>query len=408
MSSDLLVISVIILFSALIPLFLKRFKLPIVFLEILIGIVLGQTIFKHVPLSESVLFIGEMGFLFLLFLGGLEIEVDFIKKKIHHILFLAIIAYTIPLIVGFIIGFVLYDVWVGLFIGTAFSASSIGVAIPVFKSRGLLHKEIGKIAINAAVLNDIATILTLAILIELRQGIGQNIAVVLFKVVMTLAVIIVALFITHTKARGVLEAPLTPTITEGRVRLALSVLAAFVILCIITDVDPLVGAFFAGIIVAETTQMGSQIRDKLSALGFAFLIPVFFVTLGAQMEFITIFTVFNELILFIIIITLAILSEYLSVYGACRLLHYGKGSSKLISISMSARLSIGLAVAEVGILLGIFNIFIFSTILLMTVITTIIVPLTTQIIHGEFEFEDSNILQEGTMFKNMSESKKKE
>ena len=397
MSSDLLVISVIILFSAIIPVMLKKFKLPIVFLEILIGIFLGQTIFKHYPLGDSILFIGEMGFLFLLFLGGLEIEVDFIRKKISHILILAAVAYTIPLIVGFLIGFVLYDVWVGLFVGSAFSASSIGVAIPVFKSRGLLHKEIGKIAINAAVLNDIATILTLAILIELREGIGQNVALVLLKVVITLIVIIIALFITHVKARGVLEAPLTPSITEGRVRLALSILAAFIILCIITGVDPLVGAFFSGIIVAETTQMGSEIRDKLSAMGFAFLIPVFFVTLGAQMELITIFTVFNELVLFSVIVILAILSEFLSVYSTCRLLHYGKGSSKLISISMSARLSIGLAVAEVGIVLGIFDIILFSTILLMTVLTTILVPLMTQVIHGEFEFEDKNIMQEGTM-----------
>jgi Kef-type K+ transport system membrane component KefB len=268
--------------------FAPRLRLPSVVLEIVAGIVLGPSVLGWVEVDLPVQILSLIGLAFLLFLSGLEID----ARRLHgRLLRVAVLGYVLTLVLGIPIGLALGAVgWVGspLLVAVALSATSLGLVVPVLKDAGQADSEVGQTAILAATVADFSAIVLLSLLFS---GSGASTAARLVLLGLFVALVAAtALVVAHASRSmrlGDVLTTLQDSTAEIRVRCAVVLLIAFTALAERAGLESILGAFLAGVVVSIVDRDSAshpQFRTKLAAIGFGFLVPVFFVSSGVKLD----------------------------------------------------------------------------------------------------------------------------
>jgi Kef-type K+ transport system membrane component KefB len=286
--TNLLVICVIALLAPLALGFAPRLRIPAVVLEIVAGIVVGPSVLGWVEIDLPVQVLALFGLAFLLFLAGLEIDLARLRGRA---LTVAALGYLISLVLGTGAGAAFGGLgWVGepLLFAIALSATSLGLIVPVLKDAGRLDSEVGQTAMAAATVADFAAIVLLSLFFSTSGG-GTGAKLVLLTAFV--ALVAATGFAVHTAGRstrlsGVLVR-LQDTTAEIRVRAAVVLLVAFTAMAEAFGLETILGAFLAGALVGmvdRDTTSHPHFRTKLEAIGYGFLIPVFFVSSGVRLD----------------------------------------------------------------------------------------------------------------------------
>jgi Kef-type K+ transport system membrane component KefB len=250
--------------------------------------VLGPSVLGWLKIDLPVQILALIGLAFLLFLAGLEIDPGRLRGRLLQV---ALLGYLITLGLGIPVSFGLHGLgWVKtpLLLAIALSATSLGLVVPVLKDAGRADSEVGQTAIVAATVADFAAILLLSFFFSASGG-GTGSRVVLivaFAVLVLVTALVVARAGRSMRLGGVLER-LQDTTAEIRVRFAVVLLVAFTALAERFGLESILGAFVAGVVVSvvdRDSRSHRHFRTKLDAVGYGFLIPVFFVTSGARLD----------------------------------------------------------------------------------------------------------------------------
>jgi Kef-type K+ transport system membrane component KefB len=286
--TNLLVISVVAVVAPLVVGFLPRLRIPAVVLEIVAGIVLGPSVLGWVRVDLPVQILALFGLAFLLFLAGLEIDARRLRGRV---LWLALLGYLVTLVLGTGAGFAFQAAgWVGepLLLAVALSATSLGLVVPVLKDAGQVDSDVGQSTIAAATVADFAAIVLLSLFFSTSGG-GTGAKLVLL--IAFAAVVLATWFAVATAGRsmrlGAVLVRLQDTTAEIRVRFAVVLLVAFVVLAERFGLENILGAFLAGAVVSLVDRDSSShphFRTKLEAIGYGFLVPVFFVSSGVKLN----------------------------------------------------------------------------------------------------------------------------
>jgi Kef-type K+ transport system membrane component KefB len=268
--------------------FFPRLRIPTVIVEITLGIVLGPSVLGWLKIDLPVQILSLIGLAFLLFLAGLEIDPARLRGRLLGV---ASVGYLITLVLGIPLSFGLHSLgWVKspLLLAIALSATSLGLVVPVLKDAGRADSEVGQTAIVAATVADFAAILLLSFFFSASGG-GAGSRVVLI-VAFAVLVLVTALVVSRAgrsmRLGGVLQR-LQDTTAEIRVRFAVVLLVAFTALAERFGLESILGAFLAGVVVSVVDRDSSShphFRTKLDAVGYGFVIPVFFVASGARLD----------------------------------------------------------------------------------------------------------------------------
>jgi len=286
--TNLLIICVIALLAPLALGFAPRLRIPAVVLEIVVGIVVGPSVLGWVEIDLPVQVLALFGLAFLLFLAGLEIDLGRLRGRA---LTVAGLGYVISLALGAGAGFAFGTLgWVRepLLFAIALSATSLGLIVPVLKDAGRLDSDVGQTAMASATVADFAAIVLLSLFFSTAGGSTGSKLVLLAAFV---AMVAATGFAVRTAGRsmrlaGVLVR-LQDTTAEIRVRAAVVLLVAFTALAEAFGLETILGAFLAGALVGlidRDTSSHPHFRTKLEAIGFGFLIPVFFVSSGVRLD----------------------------------------------------------------------------------------------------------------------------
>jgi Kef-type K+ transport system membrane component KefB len=268
--------------------FAPRLRLPSVVLEIVAGIVLGPSVLGWVEVDLPVQILSLIGLAFLLFLSGLEID----ARRLHgRLLRVAVLGYVLTLMLGVPIGLALGAVgWVSspLLVAVALSATSLGLVVPVLKDAGQADSEVGQTAILAATVADFSAIVLLSLLFS---GSGASTAARLVLLGLFVALVAATALVVAQASRsmrlGDVLTTLQDSTAEIRVRCAVVLLIAFTALAERAGLESILGAFLAGVVVSVVDRDSAshpQFRTKLAAIGFGFLVPVFFVSSGVKLD----------------------------------------------------------------------------------------------------------------------------
>ena len=263
-------------------------RVPAVVVEIVLGVVLGPHLAGWLHLDLAVQIVGLLGLAMLLFLAGLEVEVDRLRGRV---LLVAAAGYVVSLVLGSGIGAGMHLAgWVSdpLLLGVALSATSLGLVVPVLKDAGHVETALGQAVIASASLADFGAVLLLSLLFSVdSRGTGAK----LLSLGVFVGLIAVAGVATWLSSRSMrltdVFRRLQDTSAEIRVRAAMLLLICFVVLAERFGLESILGAFLAGACIAVLDRDSSthpHFRLKLEAVGYGFLIPVFFVSSGMRLD----------------------------------------------------------------------------------------------------------------------------
>lgn len=267
-----------------------RLRLPAVVLEIVTGIAIGPSGLGWVQIDEPVQILSLIGLAFLLFLAGLEVDVERLRGRTLRIASLGFVA---SFALGIVAGVLFHAgglVRSPLFIAIVLCATSLGVIVPVLKDSGNVSSSFGQLVIAAASIADFGTIILLSLFFSGRGSTdttGKLILLGTFGLLVAAIGLAIRGFERSMRLSGVLRS-LQDTTAQIRVRGAFVLLIGFVALADKVGLETILGAFAAGALLSvvdrDEAMTHPQLRLKLEAAGFGLFIPVFFITSGLRFD----------------------------------------------------------------------------------------------------------------------------
>ena len=277
--------------AVLIPLVLGLFpKLPIPssVLEISAGIIVGPAVLDVVHADATIQVFAKLGVAILLFLAGLEL--DFAQLR-GRPLKLGIWAFVLSLVIGLALTLPLgaADVIINpLLVAIILSSTSLGIVAPVLKDTGLLDTTTGRFVIAACSVAEFLSIVVLSMFFTQKGSADPLVTVIKLAGLAVIVVVIVMLATRPARWRHRVDDVLyrlQNSSAQLRVRGAMLLMIALVVLSEGLKFDAILGSFMAGAMLAAVTDPAREdefghLREKLEAIGFGFFVPIFFISTG--------------------------------------------------------------------------------------------------------------------------------
>jgi Kef-type K+ transport system membrane component KefB len=266
-----------------------RLAVPGVVMEILLGIVIGPSVLQLANADGVVLDFSNLGLAFLMFLAGYELEIALVRGRPLN---LAVTTWVSSMALAAAVGLVLLafghrhgNVAVVIALGT----TALGTLLPALRDSGLLGTDLGRFVLAAGTIGEFGPIVLIALLLGHHDPVWTTLLLVGFAVLAAGFAFLAhrpwGRVVTDTLRRGLHSSSQLP------VRISMLMIVAFVLLARHLGIDLLLGTFVAGAIVRvavsgrEETEDGRIFRGKLEAIGFGFVIPIFFVVSGMRLDF---------------------------------------------------------------------------------------------------------------------------
>src|SRR5215469_13980834 len=286
--TNLLVVAAVAVLAPLTVGYAPRLRIPAVVLEIIGGIIIGPSGLGWVHVDLPVSILALFGLAFLLFLAGLEIDVHRLRGRLLRY---AVLGYLVSLVLGYGAGASFTAAgWVSqpLLLAIMLASTALGLIVPVLKDARQLHGEIGQVALAAASVADFTAIVLLSLFFSSSSSSTGAKVVVLGAFAGLVAVTgLVVSGASQSMRLGQVLVRLQDTTAEIRVRCAVLLLVAFTALAERFGLESILGAFLAGAIVGLVDRDSAShpnFRAKLDAIGYGFLVPVFFVSSGIRLD----------------------------------------------------------------------------------------------------------------------------
>jgi Kef-type K+ transport system membrane component KefB len=346
----------------------RRLHQPGVVGELLGGFLVGPYALGLVVPGETAQVMAELGVVVLLFTVGLEVRTDDLLKVGKPAILTAVIGAALPLLGGMALTMALgFDAMAGVFMGLALAATSIGITSRVLRDMGVLGRTFSRVVIGAALVDDILAL----VLIGLATGAAEGSVSVMTLVVGVAGVGLVLLgFVVARRARGLPRSVFTwPLFADTPLVPAFLVMLAVALLAAVIGLAAIIGAFVAGLIVAET-EAAHELEVEFKPLASIFT-PFFFAVTGAQLDL----SVMLDPKVALIAVALAGIGVVTKLAGGlvgARSL--GRWGSVTVGFGMVPRGEVGIVVANLAIATGAVDATLFAEMLVAVVLTTMVAP----------------------------------
>ncbi len=402
----------VILVAAKVSAMVEKFGQPSVLGELVMGVVLGNlvllgiTIFEPIKENGIIKFLAELGVVILLFQVGLESNIQKMKKVGVRAFAVAIIGVVLPFVLGtYFAGPLLLPgqpTIAYLFLGAALTATSVGITARVFKDLGKLQLPAAQVVLGAAVIDDVLGLIILAVISAIATVGAVSLGVISWIIAKAI------LFLIGSIVVGQISAPyigrMFSKIHNGvsmKFSLAFGFCLFFAYAANQIGLAPIIGAFAAGLVLdpvhfksfkdplivddmkkaienAPESDLKNKISENIHTHAHRhveelmepiahFLVPIFFIMVGMGVRLETLFDT-KILLVALAITVIAFVGKIMAGLAA------EKGSRMLVGWGMVPRGEVGLIFASIGLSLGVISDSIFSVIVIMVILTTLVVP----------------------------------
>jgi Kef-type K+ transport system membrane component KefB len=269
---------------------IPKITIPAIVIEFAFGVIIGPDVLGWVSIDEPLDVLSLLALGFLLFIAGTEVETSLLRGAL---LGKAVVGYLIGLAIAFTFGLLLGAADIVLtpsLIAVILSATGLGVVIPILRAAGLTTSTIGQTILIVATIAEFSAVLLLALFFgEGDTGVLENLLVVLTYAAISVVLWLVLRWVDRQpRLMHHLERMEGGTV-QIRIRIALLILFVFLVVSQRFGLESILGAFAAGIVLgdlrrADRDDPASAFWPKVEALGFGFLIPVYFVTGGIRFD----------------------------------------------------------------------------------------------------------------------------
>jgi Kef-type K+ transport system membrane component KefB len=357
-----------------------RLHQPAVLGELLAGLILGPTVIDllHLPLfssptlEETVLSLAELGAVLLMFIAGMEVDLQDLRHAGPIAAPAGVFGVIVPLAMGALAAVPFgYAGQEAVFVGIILTATSVSISAQTLLELRLLRTREGLAMLGAAVVDDILVIVLLSIFLALVDGgnAAGALGLVMLKIVIYLSLAAAAGWLLLPRLmRWVDRQP----ISEGLAALVLSSVLLFAWAAeVVGGLAAITGAFLAGMGISRSP-LREKTEVKIRTITYGFLVPVFFVSIGLQADARSIAG--PALGLLVVLFVVAMVSKIIGSGLGARLGGFSGGESLRVGIGMISRGEVGLIVASVGVSQGLIGSDLFAIVIVLVLLTTIVTP----------------------------------
>jgi Kef-type K+ transport system membrane component KefB len=357
-----------------------KLRQPAVLGELLAGLILGPTVINvlHLPffnpdvLEETVFDLAELGVVLLMFVAGMEVDLAEMRRAGRVAGLGGALGVAVPLLMGWLVATPAYSGNGAFFIGIILTATSVSISAQTLLELGVLRTREGIALLGAAVIDDILVIVLLSVFLALTGG-ALGFGAVLMVIVNMLLYLTLAgaigWFVLPVLTRWVDRQP----ISEGLAALVLVSALLFAWAAeVVGGLAAITGAFIAGVGLSRSP-LRDKIEAKMHTLTYAFLVPIFFVSIGLEANARELTS--DVLPFLIALFVVAVVSKIIGAGLGARLSGFTHAESLRVGIGMISRGEVGLIVASIGVRDGLIGEEVFSAVVILVLLTTLVTPI---------------------------------
>lgn len=359
-----------------------RFGQPSVLGELMVGLILGPSLLNFMHLSyftdqhldEVIHELAEIGVLLLMFIAGLDLHLSDLVKSGRVAVMAGVLGVIFPLIFGAGVSLAFgLPVNASIFVGLILAATSVSISAQTLMELKVLRSRVGIGLLGAAVFDDILVVLALSVFIALTQPESSNGLVSILVIVLRMV-----LYITGAAAIGLWLLPrLSRRVSNLPVSQGLVTFSIVMILIygwsaeVLGSMAAITGAFLAGLVLARSP-VKERIENGISAIAYGFFVPIFFVNVGLSANARELSG--ESIVLLVVMTVVAVVGKVLGAGLGASLSGFSRRESLQLGVGMMSRGEVGLIVASVGVAQGLIRQDIFSAVVGVVILTTLLTP----------------------------------
>ncbi|MBR1747218.1 MAG: cation:proton antiporter [Clostridia bacterium] len=380
----LLELALILLFTKLFGIVVKKIGLPQVVGFLIAGLLLGPCVLGWVHPSETLKIIAELGVILIMFSAGLETNVEDLKKCGLAALLVAAAGVALPLVFGFLLAAAFHGGFSGVdteqilryvFVGVVMTATSVSITVETLRELGKLKSRAGTVILSAAIIDDVIGIVLLSVVIGFKNPDVKPLEAILKTVGFFAAAVAVGIGI-HFLFKW-LNKKFPHTRRLPILGLVVCFLYAY---CAerFFGVADITGAYLAGIMMSGLKET-EYIDRKVEINAYMFFAPVFFAGIGINASFAGFNA--NTVWFMLAFVSVAILTKALGCFSAAKVLRYGWGESLVVGVGMIARGEVCLIVLQKGIAAGLIEPDYLAMGVLLVIVSSFLAPVLLKFIY---------------------------
>lgn len=359
----------------------SKVSMPPVLGQILIGIIIGPTVFDLVkgdsPLIQN---ISQIGVIFLMFLAGLETDLKELKSSGKGASIIAMGGVILPMGLGTLVPLLFFknflpegdahhQLMFALYIGTILTATSVSISVSVLRDMKQLGSKQGISILGAAIIDDVLGIILLAVVSGMVNPSGDSdIKQLLIKII---SFFVIAVIVGIIISKGITKFAQGSVWRDRIVTFAIILCFVFAYMAEMFSVAAITGAYFAGVALASTPYR-HRVVSKIQSFAYALFTPIFFVSIGLNAVIKS--DIVNYIGYSLVIVVIAVLGKIIGCGVGARISGFTGRHSMQVGIGMIARAEVALIVANQGLSSGIITNQTFTSVVLLVVISTIVTP----------------------------------
>ncbi|MGN4158021.1 cation:proton antiporter [Staphylococcus auricularis] len=298
----------IIFVTMLAPVFalLTRKYIPDAIWLLIFGVIIGPQVLKFSHMTEGVEILREIGMGFLFLLAGLEINTNDLKSKQgKNALITWLLGFSFAILLGLIITKGALDF--SIVLGIATTSTALGTLLPILKDANMIDSNIGKSVLIHGAFGELLPIIAMSLLLSTLTPWLSTIILIIFVLLAFVIVITPVRFIRKMPLLGNAILSASHTTMQTTLRITVFILVSLMVLTAMLSLDIALGAFVAGIFInvilsTFSAEHKKEIEKKVEIVGFSFLIPVFFVTSGMNINLLQVISHWYLLIVIVLFI----------------------------------------------------------------------------------------------------------
>jgi Kef-type K+ transport system membrane component KefB len=343
--------------------------------EILVGLVVGPSVLGLITYTDFVGALAELGAIIMLFVIGFEFNLHDLTNSTYGII--AAVGVVVPWIGGYLFaiesGFPFSS---AVIIGTALTATSIAITANVLREMGVLHTEVAKAIIGAAVIDDVLSLIALSLSIELISG-SLSLGSVVFLLIKQIGFIGIASLVGHTIIsrwiRSFDESAFARRYPEFIFIFAIMMAFLYASIAEYIGMSAIIGAFIAGVSFSQCTLLHSHSIGEGTNYLYIIFASIFFVSLGVLVDLHHL--TLHILIFSLVLIAIAIITKLIGCGLSAKLMGMNTKDSLILGFGMAPRGEVAMIVGLMGLNMALIGQDIYIAILLMSLLTTIFTPI---------------------------------
>ncbi len=371
-----LIIALVLMIILIGPVLFERIRIPAIVGLLLSGALIGENGFNLVTNDLEFSLLGTMGLLYLMFLAGLEIDlVDFLENKLKSI-FIGIASFLVPFLLGFVVSRYLldYGMYGSWLIGSMLASHTL-VSYPIMGRLGIVSKSIVTIIVGATIIADVLALISMELIIDFA---GEGVALdSMLGLLLSFAIFFgFVFFVIPRVSKFVLN------YYEGD--LSVQYLFVMVILFIaavlahLLEIEPILGAFFAGLMMNRQIINTSPLYKRIEFIGNTLFIPFFLISIGMLANFRVYIDNPREIWNLLILIPVAILSKYLPALLSRGIFRFSAAETNLVFGLSVARAASAVAIILIGFNTGVVSESVLNNTVILILATSIVSSYATQ------------------------------